>query len=164
MKRILLLAVLFLTTAICASAQYKEYYITEEVGREHPSMYSVKIDWNKKLFFIDGDGANDGPIKNYKENGNKRTFDAWYPVESGLNEKAYSVVFITEEDNKYTISLTINGYKMTFKATTRKPMGSRGGSNAVQGKFQSMKDAVGKGVDAIKKKQQENKAKKDAKK
>lgn len=171
MKKFLLLAVLLITSAVYASAQYKDYYITEEVGSSNPSMYWIRIDWNNKFFFIDGDGENDGPIKNYKESGNKRTFDAWYPVGSGINEKVYSVVFTDDGDNKYTISLTLsNGHKLTFKATTKKPVksGGGGGSNSAQDKIQSMKDAVGKGlnkgVDAIKKKQQENKAKKEAKK
>ena len=170
MKRFLLLAVLFVTSAVFASAQvakYTDYYVTEDVGQENPSMYWIRIDWNNKFFFIDGDSANDGPIKNYKESGNKRTFDAWYPVESNINKKAYSVVFVSDGDDKYTITLTIEGYTMTFKTTTKKPAGS-GGGNPASDKIQAMKDKIGqginKGIDAMKKKQEENKAKKEAKK
>ena len=88
------MAAMFLATAIYASAEYKEYYILEQVGQEHPELYSVKIDWDNKFFFIEGDGENDGPIKNYKESGNKRTFDAYYPVKTGIKDKAYAVVFV----------------------------------------------------------------------
>lgn len=163
MKRIILLAAMFLATAIYASAEYKEYYILEQVGQEHPELYSVKIDWDNKFFFIEGDGENDGPIKNYKESGNKRTFDAYYPVKTGIKDKAYAVVFVSDGEDKYTISMTINGYTMTFKATTKKPRGAGGGD-----KIQEMKESIGKGIsnglDALKKKQEENKAKKEAKK
>ena len=170
MKRFLLLAVLFVTSAVFASAQqakYTDYYVTEEVGQENASMYWIRIDWDNKFFFIDGDNHNDGPIKNYKESGNKRTFDAWYAPSSGINEKAYSVVFVSDGDDKYTITLTINGYTATYKATTKKPVGA-GGGNAANEKIQAMKEKIGqginKGIDAIKKKQEENKAKKEAKK
>jgi hypothetical protein len=163
MKKIILLAVMFLATAFYASAQYQEYFTISQEGQEHPELYSIKIDWNNKYFFIEGDGANDGPIKNYKESGNKRTFDAYYPVESGIKSKAYSVVFVSEGDDKYTISMTISGHKMVFNTTTKKPAGSGGG-----GKIQSIKESIGKGItdgiDALKKKQEENKAKKEAKK
>ena len=119
------MAVLFVTSAVFASAQqakYTDYYVTEEVGQESASMYWIRIDWNNKFFFIDGDG-----------------------------------------DDKYTITLTIEGYTTTFKCTTKKPVGSGGG-----GKIQAMKDKIGEGIneglDAMKKKQEENKAKKETKK
>jgi hypothetical protein len=52
---------------------------------------------------------------------------------------------------------------MVFNTTTKKPAGSGGG-----GKIQSIKESIGKGItdgiDALKKKQEENKAKKEAKK
>ena len=163
MKRIILLAALFVASAFYASAQYKEYYITEEVGKENPSLYSVKIDWENKLFFIEGDGENDGPIKNYKENGNTRTFDAYYPPGTGLKNKAYSVVFVSDGDDKYTISMTIEGYKMTFKTTTKRPLGS-GGGDRMQAVKESITKGLNNGIDALKKKQAENKAKKEAKK
>ena len=166
MKRFLLLAVLFVTSAIFASAQqakYTDYYVTEEVGQESASMYWIRIDWNNKFFFIDGDNHNDGPIKNYKESGNKRTFDAWYAPSSGINKVAYKVVFVSDGDDKYTITLTIEGYTTTFKCTTKKP-----GGNPASDKIQAMKDKIGqginKGLDAMKKKQEENKAKKETKK
>lgn len=172
MKRFLLLAVLFVTSAVFASAQqakYTDYYVTEEVGQESASMYWIRIDWDNKFFFIDGDGDNDGPIKNYKESGNKRTFDAWYAPSSGINKVAYKVVFVSDGDDKYTITLTIEGYTTTYKCTTKKPVGSGGGRGGVVGdKMQSVKDKIGqginKGLDAMKKKQEENKAKKEAKK
>ena len=60
--------------------------------------------------------------------------------------------------------MTIEGYTTTFKCTTKKPGGSCGGGG---GKIQAMKDKIGeginKGLDAMKKKQEENKAKKEAK-
>ena len=166
MKRLIFFAVIFFAAAFHASAQYQEYYILEQVGQENPSLYSIKIDWKNKFFFIEGDGANDGPIRNYKESGNKRTFDAYYPPETGLgnNAKAYSVVFVSDGEDKYTITMTTEGYTQTFKTTTKKPFKPGEGGNRVQ----SMKDAIGKGItngiDALKKKQEENKAKKEAKK
>ena len=58
----------------------------------------------------------------------------------------------------------MEGYTQTFKTTTKKPFKPGEGGNRVQ----SMKDAIGKGItngiDALKKKQEENKAKKEAKK
>ena len=171
MKRFLLLAALFVTSAVFASAQeakYTDYYVTEEVGQESASMYWIRIDWDNKFFFIDGDNHNDGPIKNYKESGNKRTFDAWYAPSSGINKVAYKVVFVSDGDDKYTITLTIEGYTTTFKCTTKKPGGAGGGGNAASDKIQAMKEKIGhginKGIDAMKKKQEENKAKKEAKK
>ena len=166
MKRLIFFAVIFFAAAFHASAQYQEYYILEQVGQENPSLYSIKIDWNNKFFFIEGDGANDGPIRNYKESGNKRTFDAYYPPETGLgnNAKAYSVVFVSDGEDKYTITMTMGSNTQTFKTTTKKPIKPGEGGNRVQ----SMKDAIGKGItngiDALKKKQEENKAKKEAKK
>ena len=136
---------MFLATAFYASAQYQEYYITEEVGQEHPSLYSVKIDWKNNFFFIEGDGANDGPIKN-------------------LKDKAYDVVFVSDGDDKYTISMTISGYTMTFKTTTKKPVGSGGGGDRIQSMKESIGQGLNKGLDALKKKQEENKAKKEPKK
>lgn len=163
MKRLVLLVALLFAAALCASAQYKEYYVLEEVGMENPSLYSVKIDWEKKFFFIEGDGENDGPIKNYKENGKTRTFDAYYPPAIGVDGKAYSVVFVDEGEDKYTITMTIQGHKMVFKTTTKKPIGSGGGD-----RMQAMKESISKGltngIEALKKKQAENKAKKEAKK
>lgn len=56
--------------------------------------------------------------------------------------------------------MTLEGYTTTFKCTTKKPVGSDGGGG---GKIQAMKDKIGeginKGLDAMKKKQEENKAK-----
>ena len=112
---------------------------------------------------IEGDGENDGPIKNYKENGNTRTFDAYYPPGTGLKNKAYSVVFVSDGDDKYTISMTIEGYKMTFKTTTKRPLGS-GGGDRMQAVKESITKGLNNGIDALKKKQAENKAKKEAKK
>ena len=175
MKRFLALAVLFLATAICASAQYTKYYTVEQVGQEHPSLYMFQVDWNNKLFFLEGDKHNDGPIKNYKENGNTRTFDVWYAPSSGLNEKIYTVKFITEEGGSYTMELDMGGgYKTVYKLSTTEPVsnrydsGSASGSGSVNEKIsekaQAVKDAFGKGIDAIKKKSQEKKAEKAEKK
>ena len=56
--------------------------------------------------------------------------------------------------------MTLEGYTTTFKCTTKKPVCSGGGGG---GKIQAMKDKIGeginKGLDAMKKKQEENKAK-----
>ena len=100
----------------------------EQVGTDSPNLYSVKIDWKNNFFFIEGDGENDGPIKNLKE--------------SGIKNKAYSVVFVDEGEDKYTISMTMNGVTMTYKASTKKPVGPD-----IHGKMQSVKDAIDKGTD-----------------
>lgn len=175
MKRFFVLAVLFMATAICASAQYTKYYTVEQVGQEYPSLYMFQVDWNNKLFFLEGDKHNDGPIKNYKENGNTRTFDVWYAPSSGLNEKIYTVKFTTEEGGSYTMELDMgDGYKAVYKLSTTEPVsnrydsGSGSGSGTVNDKIsekaQAVKDAFGKGLDAIKKKSQEKKAEKAEKK
>lgn len=169
MKRLFVMAVLLIATALCASAQYKEYYTVEEVGQEYPSLYMFKIDWNNKLFFLEGDGHNDGPIKNYKENGNVRIFDVYSDPGSGLNEKVYSVKFTPDEGDNYTIELNMNGYKAVYKVTTKKPAGRGSDSGSINDKIsaktQAMKEAIGRGVtkglDAIKnksKKKGDNKA------
>ncbi len=162
MKRFLLLAVFFLATAVYASAQYNTYYTVEEVGKEYPSLYKFQIDWNKKLFFLEGDGHNDGVIKNYKESGTTRTFDVYYDPSSGLNEKAYSVNFKSDGDDKYTMVLDMNGYKATYKLSTTEPVVNRGGvgketvNDKINSKAKSIKNAIGKGVskglNALKKK------------
>lgn len=163
MKRLFLLAVLFAATAICASAQYTAYYCIPDENGVEPEAYWFQIDWENKLFFVDGDSENDGPIKNYKESGNTRTFDVYYPPTSGIKDKLHSVKFVTEEGGFYRIHLTTHGgVQMSFKLTTTKP--SRGGGddeNSINGKInaktQSIKDAIGKGVskglDALKNKE-----------
>ena len=163
MKRLFLLAVLFAATAICASAQYTAYYCIPDENGVEPEAYWFQIDWENKLFFVDGDSENDGPIKNYKESGNTRTFDVYYPPTSGIKDKLYSVKFVTEEGGYYRIHLTTHGgVQMSCKLTTTKP--SRGGGdddNSINGKInakaQSIKDAIGKGVskglDALKNKE-----------
>lgn len=166
MKRILLLAAMFLMTAVYASAQYQTYYVVEQLERESPNVYKFKIDWNNKVFFLEGDKHNDGPIKNYKENGNTRSFDVYYDPSSGLNELVFSVVFTTEAEGSFTLSTTYEGYKQTYKLSTTEPVDEEEEAEAapaatsvndkINAKTKSVKDAIGKGVakglDALKKK------------
>lgn len=168
MKRIVLLAAMFLMTAVYASAQYQTYYVTEQLERDSPNVYMFKIDWNKKLFFLEGDNHNDGPIKNYKENGNTRSFDVYYDPSSGLNELVFSVVFTTESESSFTLSTTYEGFKQTYKLSTTEPAGKIGEASAatsindkINAKTKSVKEAIGKGInkglDALKKKDKADK-------
>lgn len=52
---------------------------------------------------------------------------------------------------------------MTFKTTTKRPLGS-GGGDRMQAVKESITKGLNNGIDALKKKQAENKAKKEAKK
>lgn len=176
MKRIILLAVTFLMTAVYASAQYQTYYVVEQLERESPNVYKFQIDWNNKLFFLEGDKHNDGPIKKYKENGNTRSFDVYYDPSSGLNELVFSVVFTTEAEDSFTLSTTYEGFKQTYKLSTTEPVdedeeaaeaaeaapAATSVNDKISAKTKSVKDAIGKGVakglDALKKKGKGDKA------
>jgi len=170
MKRLFLMAAMLLVSAVFASAQYKTYYVVEQVGSEYSSFGRFRIDWEKKLFFLESDSEkeNDGRIKNYKENGNKRTFDVWSSATGYSDEKIYSATFVTEGEGKYTMILAISPeYKPEFKLSDVEPVSSRGGGESADGslkskinsKVGSVKDAIGKGVnkglDALKNKKKE---------
>ena len=169
MKKLLILTVMLLASAVWASAQYKTYYITEQVGEEYPCLYCFKIDWEAKKFFLESDSEreNDGRIKNYKENGNKRTFEVWSSAESDVNEKVYTMTFITDGDGKYTAIQTLaSGYKLEFKLSDVEPVDeSAGPGGALQSKInakkEAAKEAIGKGVnkalDALKNKKKDKK-------
>lgn len=154
MKKFAMLAALFLVSAFCASAQYKVYYTVEEVGMEYPRYYSFQIDWNNKLFFVEGDKHNDGPIKNYKENGNSRSFDVYYDPSSGINEKLFSVNFTPDGGDMYTMILNMDGHKSTFKLSTTEPAdevdvsaeGAESIKDVINNKTKALKQAIGKGV------------------
>lgn len=157
MKKIVLLAVMFLMTAIYASAQYQNYYVVEQVGQESPNAYMFKIDWENKLFFLEGDKHNDGPMKNFKKNGNTSQFDVYYDPSSGLDMLVYSVVFTTEGDGSFTLTTTYDGFKQTYKLSSTEPAPKAENINdIISAKTKSVKDAIGKGVskglDALKKK------------
>lgn len=53
---------------------------------------------------------------------------------------------------------------MTFKTTTKKPRGAGGGSDRMQEMKENIGKGIANGIEALKKKQEENKAKKEAKK
>lgn len=127
MKRLFFLTVLFLVSALYASAQYQTYYVVEQVGEKGSAFGNFKFDWTGKKFFFESDSPdeNDGLIKNFKENGNKRTFDVYTPSIGGETQKAFSAEFTTDGDDKYTFTQNYsNGYKNTYILTTQEPKGS----------------------------------------
>ena len=173
MKKLFLLAALLLASAAMASAQYKTYYVVEEVGSEYSAFGRFKIDWGKKLFFLESDSEkeNDGRIKNYKENGNTRTFEVWSSATGYYDEKIYSISFVTEGEGKYSMTLASTPeFKREFKLSEVEPVSSRGKEeksaeepaslkSKINSKVGSVKDAIGKGVnkglDALKNKKKE---------
>ena len=167
MKKILLLAAMLFAAATLASAQnYKEYFVQEEVGQEYPSWYSFKFDFDGKFFYHESDSEKEqnGIIRNYKENGNTRTFDVYPSAQSSLKGKSFSATFVTDSEKTFTFTMVRpDGYKGTFKLTTVKPRGSGGDSgnpiqNAKDKVNEKVKGVLDKGLDAIK-----NKSKKDKK-
>ena len=130
MKKLLLLAIVVLCSVSYVSAQqWQNYYVVEEEGQEYNSAYWFRIDWNGKYFFMDSDSEDEqkAPIKNYKESGNKRTFDVYYPSMAG-GEKFCSVEFITESDSKFKLIQTIDGVKRTYILSPKEP--SKSDSNS----------------------------------
>ena len=126
MKKLLLLAMVTLFAVSYASAEWKTYYALEQVGQEYPNPSIFKVDWAKKLFFVDGDSPEETscPIKNYKENGNKRTFDVYYTSHVG-GGIYFSGEFVTEADGKITFTQILNDrktQKITYILTDKKPL------------------------------------------
>ena len=169
MKRILLIAAMLFASALYASAEYSRYYVTETVtGRN--GMYCIRIDWDEKLYELEGDG-NEGEIRNLKEDGNKRAFDVYFDEGYGTKKKVLSVVFTTEDKDTFTITtITPSNEKSVYKCSSKDPYGQDdSGSSSVRGKIgekaNALKDAIGKGInkgiDAMKQKKE---AKKEAKK
>ncbi len=162
MKKILLMAFFCLCMAVGASAQYKEYYSLEQEGMEYPNIGIFRIDWNNKLYFLDSDSEDEtrGQIKNYKESGNKKTFDVWYPEGTGYTGKLYSIEFTTLEEHKFKLVhiLADTGYKQVYTVSDKKPLKSKsqGNSDPKTSLTDKVKNSVGngikKGLNAIKKK------------
>jgi hypothetical protein len=161
MKKFLLITAMLFAAATLASAQnYKEYFVVEEVGQEYPSWYSFKFDFEGKFFYHESDSEDEqnGLIKNYKENGNTRTFDVYPSAESShKGGKDFSATFVTEEDGGITFTMIRpDGYKGTFKLSTTKPGKKGEKSNPVQDAKDKVnakvKGALDKGLNAIKKK------------
>ena len=117
MKKFLLTVVVAVCSISYASAQqWTDYYVVEEVGQENASAYWFRIDWDGKYFFMDSDSEDEqmAPMKNYKESGNKRTFDVHYAASVG-GDKYCSVEFITEGDGKFKLTQThLNNWKIEF--------------------------------------------------
>ena len=124
MRKLFFLTALFLVSAQYASAQYQTYYVVEQVGEKGSAFGNFKFDWTGKKFFFESDSPdeNDGLIKNFKENGNKRTFDVYPAPISGVDQKAFSAEFTTDGDDRYTFTQDYsNGYKNTYILTTQEP-------------------------------------------
>ncbi len=157
MKKLFLLAFFCLFTAAYAQAQYKSYYVVEFKGEGYSPYWKFDIDFAKKLFYLDSDSPSEqnGRMKNYKENGNKKTFDVWTPLESGVDMKICSVEFTEDGGDKYTIvHKMVDGSPMTYIVSTTQPEGSPssdgdGGNDPaskLKQKANSVKNAVSKGV------------------
>ena len=169
MKRILLIAAMLLASALYASAEYSRYYVTETVtGRD--GMYCIRIDWDEKLYELEGDG-NEGEIRNLKEDGNKRTFDVYFDEGYATKKKVLTVVFTTESKDTFTITTTTpENEKSVYKVSTKDPHGwdDSSPSNSIEGKIgekaNALKNAIGKGINkGIDSMKQKKEAKKEAK-
>ena len=166
MKKLFLLAFFCLFTATFAQAQYKSYYVVEFKGEGYSPYWKFDIDFAKKLFYLDSDSPSEqnGRMKNYKENGNKKTFDVWTPAESGVDMKVCSVEFTADEGDKYTlVHKMVDGPTFTYILSTEDPKSSPYGEDGVNNpadkvkeKANSVKNAVSKGIskglNALKKK------------
>ena len=167
MKRISLIAAMLLASALYASADYSRYYVTETVtGRD--GMYCIRIDWEGNLYELEGDG-NEGEIRNYKENGNQRTFDVYFDEGYGTKKKVLSVTFTTDTKDTFTITtVTPSNEKSVYKCSSKDPYGQDDAGSSIEGKIgekaNALKNAIGKGInkgiDAMKQKKE---AKKEAK-
>lgn len=125
MKKLFLVALMTLFTVSYASAQWKTYYVVEQVGQEYPSQSFFKIDWSGKYFFLDSDSEDETkcPMKNFKDSGSKKTFDVYYTPSVG-GGKYCGVVFETDANGKMTLTQTITGSsaKLTYILSDKKPM------------------------------------------
>ena len=168
MKRFVLMAFMLLASALYASADYSRYYVTETVsGRD--GMYCIRIDWDEKLYELEGDG-NEGEIRNLKENGNQRTFDVYFNDGYATMRKVLTVVFTTESKDTFTITTTTpSNEKSVYKVSTKDPYGHDDSqSSSVEGKIgekaNALKNAIGKGITkGIDSMKQKKEAKKEAK-
>ena len=144
MKRVCVLAIAMLASISIASAGWTNYYIIENVG--NAPTRKLKIDWENKYFFLDSDSEDETkcPIKNLKTNGNTKTFDVYYTTLVG-GGKYCSVKFTTDEENKFTITLTQSGgYKETFVISDKKPL-----KDAIRDARTNPKELLKGGVDKI---------------
>lgn len=153
MKKFLLTVVVAVCSISYASAQqWTDYYVVEEVGQENASAYWFRIDWDGKYFFMDSDSEDEqmAPMKNYKESGNKRTFDVHYTASAG-GDKYCSVEFITEGDGKFKLTQThLNNWKPTYILSLEKPSRSGSGSDSAIGSpVDEGKSKVGKALNKI---------------
>ena len=128
MKKLLLLAVVALISMSYASADWKTYYVIEQVGQEYPAQSYFKIDWEKKLFFVDSDSEDETkcPMRNIKENGSKKTFAVYYTpsVGGGLY---FNGEFNTDADGKITLVQSMKNdrggiMKLTYILSDKKPL------------------------------------------
>lgn len=133
MKKLFFLMSLFFASTLYVSAQYQTYYVVEQVGEKGSAFGNFKFDWTGKKFFFESDSPdeNDGLIKNFKESGNKRTFDVYPAPISGVDRKAFSAEFTTDGNDRYTFTqIHSNGTKHTYILTTQEPKGSSNAASA----------------------------------
>ncbi len=165
MKKLFLTAILALCSmsyVMAQSVQWTIYYPTEQEGQEYPDTYWFKIDWTNKYFFLDSDSEDEqlNPIKNYKESGNKRTFDVYYTQSVG-GSKYCSAEFVTNEDKTWSITIVQTDddgtvYKRTYKLSDKEPAkGSDGGGIERKSPRDLLKGGVNKVTNVFKKKDKE---------
>ncbi|MBR5138123.1 MAG: hypothetical protein IKV12_01070 [Alistipes sp.] len=158
MKKLLLVAFMALFSMAYASAQTVQwtiYYPIEQEGQEYPDTYWFKIDWTNKYFFLDSDSEDETlcPMKNLKENGNKKTFDVYYTQSVG-GGKYCSAEFVTNEDNSWTLTVIQTGedgniWKRTYKLSDKEPKKSGGDDNGGGIERKSPRDLVKGGVNKV---------------
>ena len=128
MKKLLLLAMVTLFAVSYASADWKTYYVIEQIGQEYPSQSYFKIDWEKKLFFLDSDSEDETkcPMRNIKENGSKKTFAVYYTPSVGGGLYC-NCEFNSDADGKMTLVQSMKNdrggiMKLTYILSDKKPL------------------------------------------
>ena len=144
MKKLMTLTFMLLFTVFYASAEWTTYYIVEDKGGCAMSD-RFKIDWENKYFYLDSDSEDEtkSPIKNLKTNGNTKSFDVYYCAMAG-GGKFCSIQFTTEAEGKYTLVQTIQGTKMTFGLSDKKPT-----KDAIRDARKDPRELIKGGVDKI---------------
>lgn len=148
-----MLAFIAIASVTYVSAQeWQPYYVVEVVEGGSP-YYWFQIDWKNKFFYLESDSDDDtkGRIRNYKENGTKKTFDVYY-AEGKSNDMIFSVEFNTEQgEDRYSIVLNHPGSmpKDKFILSTKEPDKSSSSSDVRDGKPKSLKEGVNKTLNKI---------------
>ena len=137
--------------AMAQQPQWTTYYVTEQVGQDYSDQYLFKFDWTNKYYFFDSDSedASKGLLKNYKENGNKKSFDVYYDGSVSSN-KYCSAEFVTNENNTWSVTISMVGqdgktYTSTYNLSDKEP--KKSGEGGIERK--NPKDLLKGGVDKV---------------